>query len=315
MTEPLVSVFIVTYNHRDFIEQSIRSAADQDYSNLEVVVGDDGSTDGTAEIVLRMAAEYPPGRVIPIVGQGHLGIAGNCNRVLKHLKGKYVAMSAGDDMMLPGKIGRQVAWMEEDERRVACGHDVEIFRSETNESLGKFSDMMRFRSGEGGAFYIEHGLPFPGLSQMFRLSAIPASGFDERLPIVSDWKFAIDVVATGGRYGFIDGVYARYRRRQGSALSTRFELRYTDSLVTLALVEAQYPHLLKSVARSRRMWFLRWAISHERWGHRREARMYLGAAFGGRMWLHWKTYAVLFLTLIPRKWSARIMSRDRVFPW
>lgn len=315
MTEPLVSVFIITYNHRDFIEQSIRSAADQDYANLEVIVADDGSSDGTDEIVLRVAADYPPGRVVPIVGEGHLGIPGNCNRVLARVRGKYLAMSAGDDMMLPGRVRRQVAWMEEDENRVVCGHDVEIFRSETNESLGLFSDMMRFRSGKGGAFFVEHGLPVPPVSIMYRVSALPKSGYDTRLPILADWKFAIDIVAGGGSYGFIDGVYARYRRHGTSVLTMAFEPRYSDALLTLALVESEYPHLLASAARARRIWFLRWAISLEKRGRRSEARKYLRQAFGGRMRFHWKFYAVLLLTCMPGSWSRAIISRNRIFPW
>ncbi len=315
MNQPLVSVLFITYNHKDFIRDSLTSTADQDYANLEIIVGDDGSSDGTADIVREIAAAYPAGRIIPIVDEGHLGITGNCNRVLRRCGGKYMTMFAGDDIMLPGKIARQVAWMEEDERRVTCGHDVEIFRSETNQSLGLFSSLTRFRSGRGAAMHVEHGLPFPPISQMFRMSAVPAGGFDDRLVLLSDWKFAVDVVAAGGEYGYVDGVYARYRRHENSALTLPFEQKYTDGMVNLALVESEYPALLNNAARSRRMWFLRWAISLENRGRRREARQYLRTAFRGRMWFHWKAYAVALLLWMPSTWSRRLIARQQVFPW
>ena len=110
MTDPLVSVMLPAYNQEEFVREAIESAADQSCSNLEVVVSDDGSTDGTVDIILECARKYP-GRVIPLVNQPHFGITGNCNRNLKACKGRYIAFSAGDDVFLPGKITKQVEFI------------------------------------------------------------------------------------------------------------------------------------------------------------------------------------------------------------
>jgi len=76
--QPLVSIHIITYNQIDFIHDTLTSALEQDYENLEVVVADDGSTDGTAEVILEYAKKYP-NRLLPLVGGPNLGITGNSN--------------------------------------------------------------------------------------------------------------------------------------------------------------------------------------------------------------------------------------------
>src|SRR5262245_5236516 len=126
--EPLVSVCLPAYNQAAYIDEAIASAVHQDYDNLEVICGDDGSTDGTAERIGAWAERYPR-RVVPLLGS-HVGMTGNCNRIFARLRGKYVISHAGDDVFLPGKVRTQVDWLEEDERRVMCGHAAEAFDGE-----------------------------------------------------------------------------------------------------------------------------------------------------------------------------------------
>src|SRR5262245_26145379 len=117
---PLVSVCIVTFNQANFVQRALLSAVEQDYPNLEVLVADDGSTDGTAEVLQRLAQQYPERvQLLPIEpNRGIAGIARNYNRALTNARGKYVALLDGDDEFLPGKIRKQVEWLEADERRV-----------------------------------------------------------------------------------------------------------------------------------------------------------------------------------------------------
>lgn len=245
MNYPLVSVMSPTYNQKTFVQEAIESAAEQDYSNLEVIVSDDGSTDGTVDTILECARKYP-GRVIPLVNQPHLGITGNFNRNLNSCKGKYIAFCAGDDVLLQGKISKQVEWMEEDEQRVLCGHDVEIFDSRTGQTIKTYSTPSRFREGCGATMFVRYGTQILVQSIMVRFKALPSYGFDERLPIVSDWKLWIDCLASDGLFGYIGGVYSRYRRHDHNITDDEktLENRFTDNLFTLAIVETAYPHLV-----------------------------------------------------------------------
>ena len=207
---PLVSVVIPTYNQFDLVDDAIRSAVTQDYEALEIVVSDDGSTDGTIEKIRRWAQEYP-GRVIGLIDQPHLGITGNCNRGLHASHGEYVAFGAGDDMFLPGKLSAQVAWFEEDPGRTLCGHDVEVFESESNKRLYLWSDRHPLRAGTGAAGVLA-GAAYVSSSVMIRRSSIPPYGFDARFPVSSDTKLWVDCLSGGGRY--------RLRARFVRALST-----------------------------------------------------------------------------------------------
>ncbi len=240
MSTPLVSVFLPTYNQAPFIESAVLSALGQDYPELEVVVGDDGSTDGTAEIVADLAARHP-GRVVPLIGLGHVGIADNCNRTIRACRGTYVGFHAGDDLWLPGKVTRQVAWLEQDPRRVLCSHDVEVFDSDTGVAMYRWSQVKALTAGHAVSDFIRDGNPFHPLANMVRASAIPPGGYDARILLASDWKFFVECVARGGgTFGFIDGVWARYRQWPGN-ISKREEEMLHDLLLTLDFFEAEYP--------------------------------------------------------------------------
>ena len=90
MNDPLVSVAIITYNQADIIHETLPETINQQYSNLEVIIADDGSTDGTAQIILEYAGKYPD-RVIPVLSNRNNGITINSNQALEACHGKYVA--------------------------------------------------------------------------------------------------------------------------------------------------------------------------------------------------------------------------------
>ena len=98
MSEPrLVSVIIPCYNQGHYLGESIQSALDQSYANLEVIVVDDGSTDHTAEV----AGNYS--RVV-CVRQENQGLAGARNRGIEASRGEYVVFLDADDRLAAGAI-------------------------------------------------------------------------------------------------------------------------------------------------------------------------------------------------------------------
>lgn len=242
---PRVSLGIITYNQVDFVAEALVAALEQDYDNLEVVVADDCSTDGTADVIREYARRYPA-RLVPVLGDRRLGITGNSNRCLRACTGKYMAGQGGDDLVLPGKVSRQVEWLEADASRVLCGHDVELFETSTGKAICRWSDQIRMRRGRGADAVLRYLSLYPAMSVMVRASALPAYGHDERLPIVSDWKLWIDCLASGGAFGYIEGVYARYRRHGRNITDLAHDQRLAEALLTLDLVEAEHPHLRQS---------------------------------------------------------------------
>lgn len=208
---PRVSILVITYNQKDYIRAALESALQQDYANLEVVVADDASHDGTQAIIRELAERYP-GRLKPLYNPHNLGITANSNIGLRACSGEFIAFMGGDDVLLPSKITRQVAWFNEDERRVLCGHDVDWIDADGVPLGIRSSDFVPLHDGQGAAKFIRHGTPYSALSVMVRRTRIPKYGFHPSLPVVSDWKLWIDVIGMDGIYGYIPGIWAQYRR-------------------------------------------------------------------------------------------------------
>jgi glycosyltransferase involved in cell wall biosynthesis len=113
MTEPLVSVLSITYNHASYISQALESFLAQETTvPFEIVVGEDCSTDGTREIVLDYAKHYP--HLIRVVtSERNVGAIGNFVRTLESCRGKYIAICEGDDYWHHrGKLQIQVEFLE-----------------------------------------------------------------------------------------------------------------------------------------------------------------------------------------------------------
>ena len=97
--KPLVSAIIPTYDSADFVVEAVESALAQSYSNIEVIVVDDGSADDT---VARLNSRF--GSRIRIIQQEHLGPAVARNAGLRASKGEFAAFLDADDLWMPEKI-------------------------------------------------------------------------------------------------------------------------------------------------------------------------------------------------------------------
>lgn len=237
---PLVSVHLIAYNQIKFIKETLMSILEQDYPNFEIVASDDCSTDGTAEAILELADKFP-GKIIPLTNGGNLGITGNCNRALRHCRGKYIAFIGGDDLFLPGKLTAQVQWLEADSRRVMCGHQVEVFYEDGSPS---HLHTRFLRSGKGPEGLIRHGHPFASQSIMIRADRTPRSGFNPNLSLVSDGLFFTEVLVPDGVYGYINKVYAKYRRHS-SNITNQWDKCVNDFSQYFDIIKANYPQYMR----------------------------------------------------------------------
>ncbi len=127
--EPLVSVNIATYNHKEFIGQCIEGALMQKTNfSFEIIIHDDASTDGTSDIVREYAKKYD--NVLAIVQEDNLFSQGQNPSVehgLSRAKGKYIALCDGDDYWTdPYKLQKQFDFLEANEDYVCVGGKVRI---------------------------------------------------------------------------------------------------------------------------------------------------------------------------------------------
>ena len=110
-TNPLVSVCIPTYNNADFIGQTIESILAQTYKNIEILIGDNVSSDSTEEIINTFIKRDT--RIKYFKNKKNLMYFGNCNNLIKKAKGKYIAIFHSDDVYNKDIIHKQVKFLED----------------------------------------------------------------------------------------------------------------------------------------------------------------------------------------------------------
>ena len=103
---PLVSVIIPTYNRGWVIAEAIDSVLEQDFSDYELIIVDDGSTDNTRDIL----QSY--GNTITVIYQANKGVSAARNRGIEASSGELIAFLDSDDLWLPRKLSRQVAFFK-----------------------------------------------------------------------------------------------------------------------------------------------------------------------------------------------------------
>jgi glycosyltransferase involved in cell wall biosynthesis len=105
---PLVSVVVASYNHAPFVQECLRSALSQGIDDLEIIVTDDGSTDATAQ---QVAALGDPRIHLHTFAQNR-GACMAMNDAIRRSRGRYIAVLNSDDLFLPGKLRRQIDFLD-----------------------------------------------------------------------------------------------------------------------------------------------------------------------------------------------------------
>ena len=105
---PLVSVVMATYNRTNVIERAIDSILNQTYDNFELLIVDDGCTDGTSQILEKYAAKD---KRIVLLRQNNQGLAAARNAAVDKAQGKYIAFMDDDDVSLPNRLEKQVIFL------------------------------------------------------------------------------------------------------------------------------------------------------------------------------------------------------------
>ena len=107
--EQLVSCIIIFFNAEKFLKEAIESVFSQTYENWELLLVDDGSTDGSTTIAINYAKQYPAKvRYFEHVGHQNQGMSATRNLGIRNAKGEFIAFLDADDVYLPYKLERQI---------------------------------------------------------------------------------------------------------------------------------------------------------------------------------------------------------------
>lgn len=206
---PLISVCMPSYNHERFLPTAIESVLNQTYRPVELIIVDDGSTDGSLQIANTYASRYPDTvSVFTHPNHNRRGISATANGAFQRSKGEYWCGLSSDDAYYPDKLERQVAYMEAHPGiGLLYGRVTEI--DEHGNRLGDpaVRDLSRDRDAVASLLEANH---IHGQTVILRRECLVQAGPHDEDLVYSDWELWIRVLARY-RVAFLDGPLAYYR--------------------------------------------------------------------------------------------------------
>ena len=221
---PIVSVIIPTFNRRKYIGEAIQSVLDQTFRDFEIMVNDDGSTDGTANVVKSFSDDR-----VKYISQANRGRSNARNHAIGISTGQYIAFLDSDDLYLAGKLELQVAYLD---KHPEVGM---VYTSAycMNEEGTLLSDS--YRANKSGwiykdiAFYVPVTITLPTV--MIRREVLDrVGGFDEKMERFEDtdmWRR----IAKEFPIGAIPDFTCKLRTHGGNALAGQ-DSRKIEAAVT-----------------------------------------------------------------------------------
>jgi|GEM_PF-1975453 hypothetical protein len=237
MSLPLVSVITPTYNHAAYIQECLRSALDQSVNDIEILVVDDGSTDGTPDLAREL--NDPRVRVFAERNRGIARLGETYNLALSESRGEFVAILEGDDKWYAKKLERQLVDFQNPGVVLSAGRFHVIDEtgrvvSQEPRSVTTVDQRENRPVGRAGSAMLHHDIltfAFPVTVMMRKSALLQIGGFRQShgLPLVDyptilamslqgEWRFHATPLAVWRRHSasttlsklpkILDGVYA-----------------------------------------------------------------------------------------------------------
>lgn len=239
-TDDLISVIVPAYNHEKYIEECIRSIMAQTYQNIELLVIDDGSKDGTFEILKALKPECEK-RFVRVVfeTQENQGTRVTLNRLIDLAQGQYLYTIASDDMAKPQAIENLHLFLSQNPDYVLAVGDNEIINGKSeriywgknravlpeNKALYKtFGDELHLNAPDNkhadfGAYAnLLKGNHIPNGYLSSRQAMIDAGKYDESV-FLEDWYMHLQLSKIG-KYKYIPDILFSYRWHDSNTVSS-----------------------------------------------------------------------------------------------
>ena len=277
---PKVSVVTCAYNAAPWIGQTLDSVFAQTFTDYEVIVIDDGSTDNTREIVQQFAER------VRLIDQPHRGVAAARNAGIAGSRGELVVQLDADDLWLPTALATLVPAFDDPTVGLACS-DVLVWDERTPwDRCPRYWERIRRPDADTVALaQLLHENFVPNLTCLVRRSLLErVGGYDERLPPVEDYDMWLRIALAGGKIRCIDQVQGVYRVRAGSLstdLGVKLDsvLRVYEKVISTGRLAPEQRRLVRLEARRRRSGYRTAAVNYLLAGQVAKARRYFWRAF------------------------------------
>lgn len=231
---PLVSIIAICYNHSSFIIEAIESIFEQSYSNIEVILIDDASTDDSAEKIKQLQKKYSD--IWVIMHNENCGITKSFNEGLKVSKGNYIIDFATDDILLPDRVSNGVQTFEKLDQSYGVNFTNALIINESGKKTGYHYPVnnkgkAKFPPPDGDVYaeiLSKYFICAP--SMMFRREVIEnLHGYDEKL-YYEDFDFWVRS-SRKFKYVYTDSVLVKKRIHTSSLSNAQYnpEIDYARS--------------------------------------------------------------------------------------
>ncbi|WP_274369925.1 glycosyltransferase [Morganella morganii] len=215
LNNKLISFILVSYNQEKYIEAALLSVLEQDYSNIEIIVSDDGSTDKTKDII----RSHHNDNFTFLDNKENKGLIENLNIAFSYAKGEYVVAMAGDDISLPHRTSTIVKYFD-DHPDVYCIYSNTIDIDSDNKEIISSSCGLKYNKRNGKMTVNSHilnDLGVLGCSAAYKQCLV-----DEPLPlsVPSEDKILTLRALLKGEVGFIHEPLVKYRLGTGISNNT-----------------------------------------------------------------------------------------------
>jgi glycosyltransferase involved in cell wall biosynthesis len=230
-TMPLVSVLMPAFNSELYIAEAIDSILNQTYSNIELIIFDDGSTDNTRAVI----EQYQDPRVIKILSDENYGVVRARNEMIDRARGQYIALMDADDIADPTRIEKQLAILEGDNCDI-CGSAQWVLDEATHQikkSKDKFTD-----SDLRALLSVYCGLC--NSAMMGKAEIFKQFKYDTSILTSEDYYLWVQMAAAGYRFLNLKERLITYRRYPAQTSSVHLE----KFKVTTIEVQKKYLQLL-----------------------------------------------------------------------
>lgn len=207
MSKTLVSVVIPCYNHEDFVQASIQSVINQTYENIELIIIDDGSKDGSIAKIEEMTKLCEQRFVnFEFRSRPNKGLSATLNEAIEWCQGEYYSGIASDDVILSHKLKVQVEFLNSHHNVLAVFGGVQHIDENdkiiaTSLSKSRYYDFKRI---------IMHKFDLPAVTQLIRLQALKETGGYDSSIILEDWYMWLKLTKHGSIY-YMSEIFALYR--------------------------------------------------------------------------------------------------------
>lgn len=238
---PLVSIIVLTYNSASFVIETLDSIKDQTYTNIELIITDDASSDDTL-VKCRQWVELNAERFsfIKIMESPvNLGISANCNKGIKAANGEWIKLIAADDVLLKDAIESNIEFAYKSADPGLVIHSESFYYKNNFQEHNRFEGEIfgsQLIANEGATAEIQYQILLRGChvntpTVFINKSVFQKVGFfDERFRNIEDWPMWLHITASGIRFNFLNKPTIRYRIHDASVSNQKGDDRFFKEL-------------------------------------------------------------------------------------